>query len=362
MSFRKFLLCIHLVAGLLAALLLLALGLSGAILVFENEIDASLNARLDRIQPAGERLPLNALVEKVEQAHPGAKVSMLVLPVEDDGTDRVMLRPAPDGAPAFLAVNPFTGEELGDLAGANHFTSKVHQFHTNLLLGAKGKLITSAGSILLLLLASTGLVLWWPRKIWKLRRGAPLSRMNFDLHNTIGLWSSVFLLIFGTTGLVIHWDNELARYVNRITRAPEAAPAPKRPAPPPRGFVPLSPDQAMNAALKAVPGAKVTTIMGLGMPGPVRVTMKYPEDATPAGRTNLTLDPVTGEVLSLETSRTGPWGVRIVKLWNREIHTGDIFGLPTRILACVVSLLLPLLAITGPCIWLSRLLKKRPAE
>ena len=87
---------------------------------------------------------------------------------------------------------------------------------------------------------------------------------------------------------------------------------------------------------------------------PIRIAMQYPEDRTPVGRTNVFIDPYTGTVVYLLSSRTGPLGFRIVKLWNREIHTGDIGGLPTRILACGVSLSLPLLALTGPLIWWNR--------
>ena len=99
--------------------------------------------------------------------------------------------------------------------------------------------------------------------------------------------------------------------------------------------------------------------MGLNnLRSPVRVAMKYPEDRTPLGRTNLYLDPVTGAVLSAQTSRTAPIGTRVVKLWNREVHTGDIFGWPSRIVACLASLALPLLAITGPLIWWGRVRRK----
>jgi uncharacterized iron-regulated membrane protein len=82
--------------------------------------------------------------------------------------------------------------------------------------------------------------------------------------------------------------------------------------------------------------------------------MKYPEDRTPAGRTNIFIDGFTGKVVYALNSRSGPLGFRMVKLWNREIHTGDIGGLPTRILVCVLSLLLPVMAITGPLIWWNR--------
>jgi uncharacterized iron-regulated membrane protein len=41
--------------------------------------------------------------------------------------------------------------------------------------------------------------------------------------------------------------------------------------------------------------------------------------------------------------------------WTREIHTGTLFGLPTKILAAFFALLLSVLALTGPFIWLNKL-------
>jgi uncharacterized iron-regulated membrane protein len=150
--------------------------------------------------------------------------------------------------------------------------------------------------------------------------------------------------------------------VNRLAGVEEKKPAPLKVAPPAPGAVALT-GQAVHAiALHTEPGARVTSMQGLGVMGkPIRVWMKFPEDRTPAGRTNLFLDPVSGEVLSAQSSRTAPIGFRVVKLWNRQIHTGDIFGLPTRILACVASLALPLLAVTGPLIWWGRVRRRRAA-
>jgi uncharacterized iron-regulated membrane protein len=111
----------------------------------------------------------------------------------------------------------------------------------------------------------------------------------------------------------------------------------------------LDPDTMLAIAKRAEPGA-TPTFISLG-DAPVRIAMKVPEDHTPAGRTNLFIDPFTGKVVYRLSSRTGPLGFRIVKLWNREIHTGDIGGLPTRILACLISLALPVMTVTGPLIW-----------
>jgi uncharacterized iron-regulated membrane protein len=88
--------------------------------------------------------------------------------------------------------------------------------------------------------------------------------------------------------------------------------------------------------------------------------MKYPEDHTPAGRTNVFLDRCSGAVVSRVSSREAPVAYRAVRMWNRELHTGDILGWPTRVLAALASLSLPLVATTGPLLWLSRR-RRRPA-
>ena len=82
--------------------------------------------------------------------------------------------------------------------------------------------------------------------------------------------------------------------------------------------------------------------------------LKYPEDHTPAGRTRILLDAYSGKILSLTNSRAAPAAVVYVTRLNREIHTGDIGGWPTRILAAIFSLSLPLLALTGPLLWWQR--------
>ena len=189
-------------------------------------------------------------------------------------------------------------------------------------------------------------------------RGSKSGRVkNFELHNVAGFYASVFMLLFAVTGIVIHWDNELRTYLNHAMHEEEPT-IPKGFAAQ-KGAAPLGPDALLAAANKAVPGARASTIQEIGGSGPVRITMKFPEDGTPAGRTNLYLNPTTGATLSLQTSRTAPLGTRIAKLWNREIHTGDIFGWPTRIIASIASFTLPLLALTGPLIWLSRVRRAR---
>jgi uncharacterized iron-regulated membrane protein len=363
MTLRKLLLWIHLVTGLAAAIVLLLLGASGAVLVFENEIDHALNASLFRIRAQGTRLPLDEFVAKVESANPGARIVSLNLSDDAGIAHIVNLKPA-QGKNRSVTANPYTGEVIGSLEGANTFTRKIHQFHKNLLFEKRevGSLIMTCGAALLVVLAITGIVLWWPRKLWNLGSMKATGRFSFDLHNFLGFYSSVFMLLFGVTGIVIHCDDQAMQLTGRLTGQPTTLSPPKAPLPV-AGAKPLTAGTALSAAMNAVPGATVTTIQGLGsMNAPLRITMRFPEDRTPAGRTNVFLHPATGEVLLAQTSRNAPAPYRIVKLWNRQLHTGDVLGWPSRIVTALASTSLPLLAITGPLIWWSRIRRRRRVE
>jgi uncharacterized iron-regulated membrane protein len=68
----------------------------------------------------------------------------------------------------------------------------------------------------------------------------------------------------------------------------------------------------------------------------------------------MNLDPRTGAVRTITSSRTAPLWLTALVVYVRELHTGTILGTPTRVLAAVLSLLLCVLALTGPTIWMNK--------
>lgn len=361
MQLRKLIRTLHLWAGATAAVFLIVLGVTGSLMVFEEEIDRVLNPKLTWVHPANQRLSLTEMKARLENAYAGYTVAGFVISPRDDIAWGAFLR-SRTARPMGVAFNPFTGSVLGNEADRNDFMNKVHQFHLRLLAGKAGATIVSVVAVFLLFLSISGLVLWSPRRIFSVNLRSPLKKFNFDLHQALGIYTSVFLMIFSVTAIAIHWENPATALANRLTHSPETPPFPPR-RPPPSGAVRLSPDQLLAIAEQTAPGARATSIQLEG--NPIRIPMKYPEDRTPAGRTNIFVDAYTGKVVYHLNSRTGPVGFRIVKLWNREIHTGDIGGLPTRILASLLSLALPVMAVTGPLIWWNRRRKKiarQPAD
>lgn len=356
MTVRRAILAIHLLMGLCAALFLALLGITGSLMVFESEIDRALNPKLTWIRPGDHYLSLTEIKTRLEKRYPAYTIAGLAFSPRKQIAWDAFLQSKTSQRGMGIAFNPFTGDILGDEAQRNDFMNKVHQLHLRLLAGKAGATVVSVAAMFLLFLSISGVVLWWRRKILAPNWRNPLKKLNFDVHQALGIYSSFFLMIFSVTALVIHWEGQAIFVADLLTHSPEAPPFPPAQQPVP-GAIPLNPDRLLAIAERSVPGARATMMQLAG--SPIRIAMQYPEDRTPVGRTNVFLDPYMGKVVYVLSSRAGPLGFRIVKLWNREIHTGDIGGLPTRILACAMSLSLPLLALTGPLIWWNRRGKRK---
>jgi uncharacterized iron-regulated membrane protein len=377
MDVRKMILILHRWVGLVAALVLLAVAVSAALLIFERPIDRLLNGSLVKVAPAGTPLSLNDITRRLGQAYPQYHVVFWNLPQQPGDAAAVALElnpgakpPAPSAAELELAVNPYTGEIVGDLQKENRLMANVHQFHTRFLAGDAGRTIVGWSAVCLLVLNLTGIILWWRRKVVRFQWKLTGASFHFHLHQAVGIYAWVFLMVLSLTGIALHWERQAGRLADWLTSSPP--PSKMLPADPVReGANPLDFDQLVSIAEKNAPGAKVTVIQmppGLqpsasperagvarsGVQRPVRIIMKYPEDHTPAGRTQVFLDAYSGKVRQLTDARSASLGFKLMRLWNRQYHTGDIFGWPTQMLALVFSLALVVMAITGPLLWYKR--------
>src|SRR5689334_8036253 len=134
MSVRKLLVNLHLWAGVVAGIFLLMLGVSGSLIVFEEQIDQALNPRFyPLIQPQSQHKSLADLQAALLKAYPGYEVLGFGFPATD-----ALAYPAVVGSPRLekfipVRVNQDTAEVIPPppTSEGNHFASKVHQFHTH---------------------------------------------------------------------------------------------------------------------------------------------------------------------------------------------------------------------------------------
>jgi uncharacterized iron-regulated membrane protein len=342
---RKLVLQLHLIVALVAGLFLAVFGITGSIMAFEPELDRLLHARVAYVTPRGAPKPLAALGAAASAASPGERVTGYLMSVSPNVSWQVLFR----GRGVF--VDQYTAAVLGTRDPGPDLLARIHQLHLRLLIQNRadtGKAImTWAGAALLVLLLS-GLYLWWPLKRVAIQRGR---RFWFDLHNAAGIVSFAFLLAIAVTGIVIGFDDRIVPLIYAATRSAPVAMYARIPpfTVTPHGS-PIGPDRAIAIARDALPG---TTPISVNVPAPAgvyAVSARFPEDLTPGGRSRVYIDQYSGAVLIAEGSRTAPAGSRVITL-NRAIHTGDLFGMPSKILMSVASLAVVVQLVSGLLLW-----------
>lgn len=338
---RKWLLYIHLYVGLVAAFFLICISISGSIIAFEPELNHAFHPELTNAPVTGPRLSWDDFKARVEQQSPGWKLIRFYFPDQPDRSTYVRLRNTATHKIRHVYVNQYTGQVLGSTEDGSDWIIRVHDLHVNFLSGKAGNKIVTWSTVGLLLLSITGIIVWWPRFTFRFHRDSPLPRLNRDLHMSLGFWSSLAMFGFAITGLGLHYQT--GKLLDLLNKPSAAA------AMPGHG---TTIEGMMQTAREALPGAEIPRLLLSEKKGdPVFMYMRFPEDKTPAGRSFTTLDPKTGAVLSVGSSRTAPLLQTALVQWTREIHTGTILGTPTKIVVVCFALGLTVLAITGPLIW-----------
>lgn len=353
MTLRRTLLTAHLIIGAILAPVLVVLGITGAILAVQPELEDASNSLLTHIEPGSAPLSLHDLTARLQEKYPGAVLASVRFPERPDRAYQISLH-RPDSADAQLVVNPYNGVVLG-LVGDIWSLRPVHDLHTRFLIDSFGSEISGWAAVGLLFLSITGLILWWPGKIFSLVRTGNSRRILFHLHSALAAYSWVALMLFGISGIVLHWQRGSYDLIARATHAPPIPDGSGLAASTCRPDSAVEFDQLLHTARADQPGAEPTWVQAEPGPGAaVRVAMRYPGDRTPAGRTIVFLDHCSGAVLADLSTKTAPLAYKLVRQWNREVHTGDLWGWPTRTLAFLFSLTLPVVAVSGPLLWWSR--------
>ena len=353
---RNAILKLHLWVGLAAGLILLCAGVSGALLVFEQQIDDALNPTLAKVQPQDQALTLTQAKTVLERAYPDKSVVGFDIPDTPDHSAGAWLEDKA-GQGIGVAYNPYTGKVLG-IWDDNRFTRKLHGFHTHLLAGEVGSAMMGWSAVLLSFLGLSGIYMWWPKKRIGVAWASKGAKLYFDLHNTTGILSALVLLLFALTGMAVHWEGPVNRWASQVSHTASRPKVPKIAVPGDNQAM-MDPAYLLSIAEHTAPGARATALNLPDTPGGAAlVILKYPEDRTPAGRTRIYLDPYRGTVVSEIDSRKVPLAIAYASRLNRELHTGDIYGWPTRFVASFFSLMLAVLTVSGPMLWWYR----RPAR
>jgi uncharacterized iron-regulated membrane protein len=229
----------------------------------------------------------------------------------------------------------------------------MRALHIRLATGDIGRNILRWSTVLMLISQASGLYLWWPRTRIRIR-GPWWSRLFWsDLHNSSGIFSLLPLLLLTATGIVIGFEDEVSSLLDKMygTNPVHSSQTPPR-SEPSQASPELTPDQAIAIARAQLPGALPYRLQ---MPryGGLYVVSLASDNRIAAERNSISIDPRNGRIVAMNLSASLTPSERFMAT-NEAIHTGNILGMPTRIIAALASILLPLQVVSGLLIWIRR--------
>ncbi len=394
---RKFLNDIHLYAGLISGLIVIAVCLSGTIYVYNTEIRETADSERYFVEATGDKKSLDQLKAGVEAELKSEVVSVNVFQSDDRS---VQFGVKTEGAerPVTYFVNPYSGEILAnnsEKTGAETFMGYMFSLHRWLLLNEiekpilesmsnmeLGRFINGVATLLFLLGVITGIFIWVPQKVKNWKQGLKIKwsgnwkRINHDLHNTLAFYSLIFLFIMAVTGPFwsYQWYKEGWQKTFDTYQAPRSENAGG-----PRG------GQGESRAEKLTEEVEIEKVF-ISLD---QVVATSNSELEYNGNLRISLPNKPGGDVSVSKSRIGFFAkagadqlvlnpadlaVKEAKLFSdlstrqqigrsvKSLHTGEIFGQFTKFLwflACTVATSLP---ITGTLIWWNKRKKKKPSQ
>lgn len=369
---RRGLVGLHRWLGVGIALLVVLVGLTGALLPHQNLLRAWLAPAVWTVQapaPGAAPLPGLELARRVEQAT-GGRVDHIPLAPKHGHASSFFVQPAAGGPPLGfnqVFVDPYSGDirarvRFADLRdGAINLPPVIVAFHHSLAAGALGSRVLGAVALLWLLLTLAGVLL----SLRPMGRGARRSRAQ-RLHRWLGLGVAPLVLVFAWSALAFNLPG-LHSAAQRLLGAQGLYPPISNPMPMPG--VPMAREQAVatGAALMAEEAARRGFSVQRG------VALSWRPDTQLAGyhahtsldgdttrpATTLWFDPVSGEALAF-VPPDGATRADALDRAARRLHTASLGGLPYRLLVSLFGLATAVVALAGVWTWARRLRRRRP--
>jgi len=390
---RKFWLRLHRYLGLTAALFLLLAGLTGAIIAYQQELDAWLNPHLFNSPGRGPLLTTGELLARLQQTLPQYRVVTLPLQREAGVAVRVTVRPAEAGQGGDadeLFIDPVDGKLLGGRVwGAccferQHLIPFIYVLHYSLHLpGEVGLWLMGGVAVIWLLECFLGFYLTLPKPAsnvttsppwppatairprswlqrwalaWRIKPGAGVVRFNFDVHRAGGLWLSGLMLIMSVSAISLNLPDAVFEPVvslfSPFTPSPFDAREQRAHHPPVEAAISFT-DILQHAADESAargwrwPQTSIFYnadfgIFGVGFGGQQGLGPRY-----------LYYDGVDGAFLGDYVPGTGT-AADVFEAWQWPLHSGEILGFAGRVAVSLLGLAVCALVVTGLMLWLAK--------
>ncbi|MBW4698463.1 MAG: PepSY domain-containing protein [Aphanocapsa lilacina HA4352-LM1] len=359
MNARTLVFTLHQIAGLVFGLILLIIGLTGSAIVFWQPIDRQLQPEL--YQPS---LRAAASIDRVLDAarahYPHSPPTGLFL---REGNVHIVYFTTAGDKRLQVFVDPESYRVRGSRYWEESLVGVLYKLHYTLLAGEFGKWVTGISAVVLLGLGITGMVLWPGWKKWqagtKMRWGANLRIVAYDMHKLSGILTSLFLAILGLTGAYFMFYEPFRSAVYALTFTSEP---PKPVSTPSAGVAPLGADAAIALARPHLDGAE---FQGISLPAKpdaaMQVRGRFPEEGPASRYIRVFMDQYSGAVLQVKDGRT-PNTPDWILNWMAPLHFGNYGGLFTQVMYLLVGLAPGGLFLTGFWLWVKKLRRSRRVD
>lgn len=387
----------HFYAGLFVAPFMILLALTGIVYLFKPQLDPWLDADLRVVAPAGQVLSADALLARVGELRPEARVSKYLPPAAADRSAEFVV--SERGRETSLFLDPYRGTLLGTQDARYNLQAVARALHGELMLGTVGDRLVELAAGWGVVLTVSGLYLWWPRG--RSARGVLWPRLNArgrlfwrDLHAVLGFWGSLLLLFMLLSGMTWtgFWGKAFAGAWNHFPAAmwdavptsgaqagslnraeAQTVPWPVENTPLPtsgghagheghggpasqggHGAAPAAPRIGLQAVVARAEAAGVAPGYSVTLPATadgVYTVAVFADD--PRQDATLHLDAYTGEVLADVRWRDYGAVARTVQT-GVALHEGKLFGPLNQALMLVVCLAILLGATSGLVMWWKR--------
>lgn len=371
-SFKKNIRNIHLWLGLASGIVVFIIAITGCLYAFQEEIQ-NLTEQYRFVEKQNSLFMAPSQLEQIARKEfPDKQLHAIKYNGSEKSAEAIFYHYEPTYY-YIVYLNPYSGKVLEKSNMEEGFFRFILDGHFYLWLpDAIGQTVCASATLIFVLMLITGLILWYPKnkkaakqRFWfRWKKGIQWKRKNYDLHNITGFYVMSIALIFAVTGLV--WGFQWFGYSYYTAIGGE------------KSLIYVDPVSKKEAALTVVdnPLDKVWMLMQKEYPNAESIEVHPPETDTASIAANANLDKGTfwktdyryfdqytlkekevnhifGKLKNASTSDT-------IMRMNYDIHTGAILGLPGKIFAFLISLLIASLPITGILIWYGRRNKKAP--
>ncbi|HEY5369451.1 MAG TPA: PepSY-associated TM helix domain-containing protein [Hanamia sp.] len=367
MTPKKIIHKLHLWLGFGSGIIIVFLGITGCMLAFEREIETMQSFRYVAPQKKSFVEP-SVLKETATKLLPGKILHSVVYGTKKDAAQMLFY----NGLEYYYVIfmNPYAGKVLKVKNMNKDFFRIIINGHYYLWLPNIGQPVVTTATLIFLITLITGLVLWWPRnnaakkQRFKIKWNARWRRRNYDLHNVLGFYMTWIAIFLALSGMVMGFQ-WFAKSVYWATSSGKSLtgyyePASQKPA---SATTPFSAeDKVWGIMQNSYKNAETIEVHYASSDSSPIVADANPDASTLWKTDYRYFDQYTLKEMPV-TDFYGRFGEASVadkiQRMNYDIHTGEILGLPGKILAFFASLIAASLPITGFYIWWGRKRKRK---